>query len=136
MSWWSLACVAGSEEFPVLSSESLLFSSSFRTSVKLISSWQVWEEALSPFWCLEVLFIETSVHKFSNSGHRELQYERKSDLNWKWGRCSSNRSKTILLKWEFLERLANLFRLILACSFSIFSRWFLTLINQVISTFT
>ena len=69
-----------------------------------------------------------------NSGHRELQYERKSCLNWKWGRCSSNRCKTILLRWEFLERLANFFRLVLACSFSILSRWFLTWTNQLIST--
>ena len=136
MSWWSLACVPGSEQFPVLSSESLLFSYSFRTSLKLILSWQVWEEELFPVGCLEVLFIVTSVDKLSNSRHTELQYEGKSDLNWKWGRCSSSRSKTILLRWKFLERLANFFRLVLVWSFSILYRWFLTLTYQLISTST
>ena len=46
ISWWSLTCVPDSERFPVLSSKLLLFSASVRTSVKLISSWQVWEEVL------------------------------------------------------------------------------------------
>ena len=131
MSWWLLACVPGSEQFPLLSSESLLFFCSFRTSVKLISSWQVWEEGLSPFGCLEVFLILTSVHKFSNS---RKKYERQSDLNWKWGRCPSSHSKTILLKWEFLERPAKFFRLVLPCYLSILSRWFLTLTKQLIST--
>ena len=103
-----------------------------RTSDKLISTWQVWEETLFPFCYFEVLFIATGVYKFSNSLHKELQYKRKSDLSWKWVRCRSNRSKIILLKWEFFEKLAHFFGLVLVCSFSILSRWFLTLTNELI----
>ena len=105
-----------------------------RTSDKLISTWQVWEETLFPFCYFEVLFIATGVYKFSNSVHKELQYKRKSDLRWKWVRCRSNRSKIILLKWEFLEKFAHFFGIVLVCSFSILSRWFLTLTNELIST--
>lgn len=105
-----------------------------RTSDKLISTWQVWEETLFPFCYFEVLFIATGVYKFSNSVHKELQYKGKSDLSWKWVRCRSNRSKIILLKWEFLEKLAHFFGIVLVCSFSIWSRWFLTLTNELIST--
>ena len=46
-----------------------------RISEKLISSWQVWEEALTRLCYLEVLFITVSVYKFSNSGQRESQYK-------------------------------------------------------------
>ena len=46
-----------------------------------------------------------------------------------------NLSKTIFLRFEFLQRLNNFFRLTFSCSFSTLSRWLLILINQFIFTF-
>ena len=58
---------------------------------------------------------------------------KKSVLNWKWGRCSLNRSKTIFLRTELPERVDNFLCLILCCSFSTLSRWPITFSNQQIS---
>ena len=63
-----------------------------------------------------------------------LDIESWNTLNWKWGRGSLNRSKTIFLRLELIERVDNFFCLILCCSFSTLSRWPLTLTNQQIST--
>ena len=74
------------------------------------------------------------VQIFPNSAHWELQYDKKSALNWRWGRCSLNRLKTIFLRLKLLERVGNFVCLILCCSVSTLSRWPLTLTNQKIST--
>ena len=130
MFWWLLVCVPNSARFLVLSIGSLLFS-----ITELLTNWYQPDKSEKKHSFPSVIskfYSSQQVYKFSNSLHKELQYKRKSDLSWKWVRCRSNRSKIILLKWEFFEKLAHFFGLVLVCSFSILSRWFLTLTNELI----
>ena len=78
------------------------------------------------------MLIVRSVHIFSKSGHCELQYNKKSNLNWKWVRCSL---KNHFLKARISRKAGKLFSLNFYCSFSILSKLLLTLSNQFISTF-